>query len=164
MSSAPDVRTSHAPAWKARVRNWAAWSLEEKVELVGLVGLALAAEVAVRTTPLPALTRRLGIALEEDASGDTTRPRRSSARALPPAAIEKRAAAVDRLYRVWPRRDSCLRRALVLGYRVREARPTLRIGVAREGEEIRAHAWIEVDGRVVGDESGEYAPLRKHGS
>ena len=150
--------------WRARFRSWASWSLDEKVELVQLVALALAAEVAVRTTPLPLLTRRLGIALDDESRLSPAEGDRARSRRIPSGTIAKRAASVDRLYRAWPRRDSCLRRALVLGFRVREARPTLRIGVARDGDEIRAHAWIEIDGRVIGDDSGDYAPLRKAGT
>ena len=40
----------------------------------------------------------------------------------------------------------CLRRSLVIGRCVRRLRPTLRIGVARHGTGIGAHAWLEVPG------------------
>jgi hypothetical protein len=135
------------------------WSLAEKLELLQLIVLAVGAEAAVRLMPLPKLARRLGISLGEPDALDG-----KPARSLSRDAIDRRAAAVDRLYRMWPRRDSCLRRALVLGYRIRAARPTMQIGVAKEGDRVRAHAWIEVDGRVVGDESGDYAPLRRSGA
>ena len=69
---------------------------------------------------------------------------------------------VDLLYGAWPRKNSCLRRALVLGYRIRDAHPVLLIGVSKEGGEIRAHAWIEVDGQVIGEKGGDFAPLRPH--
>jgi hypothetical protein len=147
--------------WGRRLRSWASWSLEDKVELLQLIVLAAGAEVAVRTVALPKLTRRLGIGLGGPDATHSPTPR---TRSLSRDTIDRRAAAVDRLYRVWPRRDSCLRRALVLGFRIRAARPTMQIGVAKEEGRVRAHAWIEVDGRVVGDDSGDYAPLRRQGA
>ena len=147
-----------APDWRARFDSWLSWPLEEKVELVGLAALALGAEVAVRVGELPAMAKRLGISFETQ-----TAPQRAKPAGLSRATIDRRAASVDRLYRAWPRKDSCLRRALVLGFRIRAAHPTLRIGVAKENDEIRAHAWIEVDGRVIGDETGDFAPLRRSG-
>jgi hypothetical protein len=145
---------------RARVRSWLHWTTKEKVEAVGLVALAAAAEIAVRVVSLPALTRRLGITLENGGSEPVPATAGTRGSGLDPPTIERRAEAVDRLYRAWPRRNSCLRRAVVLGFYVRRARPVLRIGVAHDGDEVRAHAWIEVDGRVLGDDSGDYAPLR----
>jgi transglutaminase superfamily protein len=152
---------SRSATLRRRVRSWWDWPRKEKAELVELVILAIGAEIAVRLVRLPSLTRRLGITLV-DGAGETAK-RAEAEGHLPATTIERRAASVDRLYRAWPRRNSCLRRALVLGFCVREAHPTMRIGVAKEGDEIRAHAWIEVNGRVVGDESGDYAPLRRTG-
>ena len=135
------------------MRAWRRLRWSERVELSYLVLLALLAEAAVRLIPLPTLTRRLGIALGRNAGEPG-----------PPGAhapfVERRARAVDRLYRVWPRDGSCLRRALVLGFRVRRARPTLVLGVAEEDGTVHAHAWIEVDGAPVGHEPREFSPLR----
>ena len=142
---------------RRRLRSWWAWPAEEKAELLELLFLASIAEVAVRLIRLPSLTRRLGITLVEDGDGASTPA--AAKGTLSAATIERRAASVDRLYRAWPRHNSCLRRSLVLGFRVRRAHPTMRIGVAQEAGEIRAHAWIEVDGRVLGEATGDYAPL-----
>ena len=134
--------------------------MKEKLELITLSCLALLAEVAVRTTNIRTLTRRLGIALDDVGEGDPIPGQRKGSRELSNDVIDRRAGAVDRLYRAWPRRASCLRRALVLGFYVRGARPTMRIGVAKENGTVTAHAWIEVNGRVIGDDTGDYAPLR----
>lgn len=143
------------------LKSW--WALDpgEKLELFGVLVLAGAAEVAVKLVRLPRLTSMLGISLvgkgeRKDETGATPR--------MSPDVIARRARMVDRVYRHWPRRRSCLRRALVLGYRVRKARPTLLIGVAKEGPDVRAHAWIEIADEVVGDQSGDWAPLRPHGN
>jgi hypothetical protein len=134
----------------------------EKAELVLLVGMAVAAEVAVKLVSLPRLARFLGIALLDLDKPRAGESRRRSASGMDAATVARRARSVDRLYRAWPRKSSCLRRALVLGYRVRKANPVLAIGVANDDGAIRAHAWIEVGGEVVGEDTGEFAPLRSH--
>jgi len=50
----------------------------------------------------------------------------------------------------------CLERSLVLQALLTrgDLRPDLRIGVHRDGESLRAHAWIEVAGRPVGEAQG----------
>jgi hypothetical protein len=149
-----------ARVWARRLSSWTRLRAKDKLGLLKLAAWASLAEVAVRATSLPKLTRRLGIRLDEiDVAGSPPASPPGPA-ALDRATIDRRAVAVDRLYRAWPRRHSCLRRAVVLGFYVRKAHPILRIGVAREGDDVRAHAWIEVDGRVLGNETGEFAPLR----
>lgn len=59
----------------------------------------------------------------------------------------------------WPAGDTCLRRCLVLGHRLRHLNPVLRIGVRRDGEKIVAHSWLEIDGRTLDPESSRYATL-----
>lgn len=154
------MATSQLSLWTNRLRAWAGWSVGEKAELLELVLLAAVAEVAVRVVKLGVITRRLGIRLDGETSPRHSSHERLGGR-LSDEVVDRRAAAVDRLYRVWPRRDACLRRGLVLGWRIRKAQPTLRIGVKRENGTIRAHAWIEVDGRVIGDDTGDYAPLHR---
>ena len=58
----------------------------------------------------------------------------------------------------------CLRRALVLQRLLwqRGIATELRLGVAREGEALNAHAWLERDGRPLGepgDVAQRFAPL-----
>jgi hypothetical protein len=139
-------------------------SLNEKAELFLLAALAAAAELAVKTVSLPRLTRALGIALVDYERDLDQGVGSRAASGLSEHEVTRRARAVDRLYRAWPRKSSCLRRALVLGYRIRRAHPILFIGVAKRDGAIRAHAWIEVDGAVVGEDTGEFAPLHSHRS
>lgn len=51
---------------------------------------------------------------------------------------------------------SCLEKSLALQALLRRchSRPELKIGVRREGDVLRAHAWVEVDGRPVGEMPG----------
>jgi hypothetical protein len=64
-------------------------------------------------------------------------PRRGSRRAL----------------RAWRRGGGCLERALVLLWLLpRTDDPVLKIGVAKRGEALRAHAWLEVGARALDGE------------
>lgn len=65
-----------------------------------------------------------------------------------------------RLLRQPPFNGTCLRRALVGGYFVRDRDPLLRIGVTKVDGEVAAHAWLEVDGVSLDpDGAGKYAVL-----
>ena len=127
-------------------------SVREAVELLYLVLLATVAELTVRVVPLRRLAPLLGIRVQA--------PSVSSAQDPLDPEIGRRAELVDKLYRYWPRQNSCLRRGLVLGFRLRRWEPTLMIGIERGTGDVRAHAWIEIGGAVIGDESGDLAPLR----
>ncbi len=59
----------------------------------------------------------------------------------------------------WPPGNTCLRRCLVLGRRLRHLNPVLRIGVRKDGTEYVAHSWLEIDGRTLDPESARYATL-----
>ena len=100
--------------------------------------------------------------------------RRLAARArlgAPPAGGRDEAAALGRARRyartidmaarhhVVPAR--CLHRSLVLHeWLRRDGLPgELRIGVRKEGEALRAHAWVELDGQVVNDTPAAVAPF-----
>ena len=78
-----------------------------------------------------------------------------------PIAVTTARSAVRRVSRLLPLRRSCLREALAsvgllrsLGHAAR-----LAIGVKMPGESLDAHAWVEVDGKAVGDGAGSYRPL-----
>jgi len=63
----------------------------------------------------------------------------------------------------------CLRRSLALQWLLgrRGIVAELRIGVRREGEGLRAHAWLECGGQPVGEPEGvgaEFAPLAAQGA
>jgi hypothetical protein len=55
--------------------------------------------------------------------------------------------------RVHPTRPRCLHRSLALHYWLRSADlpSVLRIGVRKEGHELKAHAWVELDGRPIAE-------------
>ena len=51
------------------------------------------------------------------------------------------------------RESSCLRRSLVLWYflKCRGIDSEVRIGFAKDGDELLGHAWVELKGRVIND-------------
>jgi hypothetical protein len=65
------------------------------------------------------------------------------------------ALAVDRVSRFGIIHPTCLVRAIALErmiHRVDAGPAVVRVGVLPGGQTLAAHAWIELDGRVVGDE------------
>lgn len=69
--------------------------------------------------------------------------------------VERIATAVDRVARFGLFRPTCLVRAVALERLLRDANAgdaAVRVGVHRHDDQLLAHAWIELDGRVVGDD------------
>lgn len=118
-----------------------------------VLALAVVVEAALRVTEFPKLVRRLGISLVSRPAGQP----------LPSApSLKELVATVDRILRRWPEDGRCLRRALVLGLLLRRHSPVIRIGVVRERGVVRAHAWLEVDNRPIGEPSDptlQFSPL-----
>ncbi len=75
---------------------------------------------------------------------------------------------VDRVLRHPLLGSRCLERSLVLYALLREggARAELVVGLPVEAEEPDAHAWVEVDGLVVGPPPGRagHEPLARYGA
>lgn len=124
----------------------------DRVVAASAFGWLLVAEAGLRLLGLPRTRRLLA-------------PRRRGGAEPPPAAAE-----VDRLVRLaagacrglYPAR--CLPRSLVVErLLVRRGAPAeLRIGVRVEAGRLAAHAWVEVEGRPVGEPEGvelRFAPL-----
>ena len=53
-------------------------------------------------------------------------------------------------------RATCLRQSLVLGWLLRRRRipAELRIGVRKDGDDLQAHAWVELEGQALNDPAG----------
>ena len=136
--------------------------LRAGVQLAKIACAAAAVEVGLRMLPLPLLLRTLGLKLAAD---NELVP----AQELPPLVAREASMAatrVDRVVRRWRPRRVCLRRSLVLGTMLRHHDPALRLGIRRAGQEIEAHAWLEIDGVPLPDfggavESGSFSPLRQ---
>lgn len=102
-------------------------------------------EWMVRRRPLPDLTQTLGVPLLTGTTAPATEP---FAERL--SDDEQRSVrAVGRVLRHWPWDDTCLRRALATGHALRHRGPSLRVGVSKADGVVRAHAWLEIDGRTL---------------
>ena len=133
--------------------------LDPQVALVTLV--ALIVEAGLRLSTLPRLTRLLGIRLAQDCQPGEQQQDPSLMPDLPVTWIRRRAAAVNRVFRHWPFDATCLRRALVLGQRIRRLDPTLVIGVRRDDSgALAAHAWLVVAGVALDPLATQYEALR----
>lgn len=122
-------------------------------ELVRAVWWLARIELGLRRNTLPVMCRKLGIECDlrsaaPPATDPVILPRRTR------TAVLACAYAVAR----WPFGNTCLRRCLVLGRRLRTLDPVLRIGVRRDGE-LSVHSWLEIGGRTLDETSAQYATL-----
>ena len=117
----------------------------EFADLVLAQWYLLAALWTVRRRPRGELLKPVG---PQPASGGQ-RDTRDSGR------LERMAVAVDRVARFGVFRPTCLVRAVALESQIRRANAgpaVVRVGVSQVAGELYAHAWIELEGRVIGDE------------
>lgn len=126
-------------------RRWLRLVRELPASLAALT-VAGIVEIGLRVTTLPRLAQLLGVPLA--VSGTKQGAARSGPTVLSPAA-RRQVRATRRVMRRWPFGDTCLRQALVSGQRLRRLRPELHIGVARIDGEVRAHAWLTIDGGIL---------------
>lgn len=107
--------------------------------------------------PLPTVAKVLGVEFGNE------RPVATAEYELGPDRSAVRS--VDRAIRLLSlSRGPCLHRALAIGYLLRQFRPELRLGAARADGVLRAHAWLEIAGGVVGESPqsvAAFAPLSK---
>ncbi len=114
--------------------------------LMAALSVAVVVELGLRTTTLPRLARALGTPLAVD--GYDAYADGADGVLLPRWAVLRMHTA-QRVLRHWPFGDTCLRQALVCGWLVRRLGPALQLGVAKVEGEVRAHAWLVVNGTVV---------------
>ena len=136
MSERVAARDSRHP-----VRRLLAISPRELGDLVVAQAFLLVALGAVRYRPKGELLRRVPAAAAS-AVADESR-------------LTRLAIAVDRVARYGLFRPTCLVRAVALERMIRRANAgpaIVRVGVSRQAGAFFAHAWIELEGRVVGDE------------
>jgi hypothetical protein len=119
------------------------------------LGVLVTVELLIRWLSLPRLVALLGVRL------DMASP---AAVPITPVELSRRAEArirgAERVAAVWPFCEGpCLRRSLVTAHLLRSEHASVRLGVAGSGPELRAHAWVEIDGRPLEDVS-EFAVLR----
>lgn len=105
-------------------------------------------EIGLRTMSLPRLAALVGapIAWEDPHAGTDDA---AASRVVLSRDSRLRVRAAQRALRRWPFGDTCLRRALVIGQRLRRLHPRLHVGVAKLDGEVRAHAWLVIDGSIL---------------
>ena len=122
------------------------------VEVLRVLIVAALVEVGLRTATLPRVAGWCGIELDLESGGVAPR----SGICLPRGA-EAPVRAVVAVMAHWPFGDTCLRRCLVLGQRVRDLEPVLRMGVAvGEDGAFSAHSWLEIQGQSLDVESRSF--------
>ncbi|WP_193311277.1 lasso peptide biosynthesis B2 protein [Georgenia satyanarayanai] len=108
--------------------------------------LATAVEIGLRTLPLPRLAHLLRVRLVLDG----TAGRRTDPRLIRLTEEERERLDVTwRVLRHRPFNGTCLRRALLGAHALRYRDHAVRIGVQKVAGEVKAHAWLEIDGIVV---------------
>jgi hypothetical protein len=124
--------------------------------LTGLHAVAVLAvvEALVRWVTLPRLARMLDVRIDLSPSSPTTPLQLCE---LPPRSA-RQVRCTQRVADVWPlSKGPCLRRSLVIGHLLRRHHPAIRLGVAGAGDELVAHAWVEIDGHPLEDVTGFHA-------
>lgn len=137
------------------VRRIRAVPLRDWPAICAAVAVAVIVEIGLRTTTLPRLAARLGIHLVPEHE-DAPMPSMTQAEPdLTPRARRQFRSSL-RVIRHWPFGDTCLRRTLVSGQRLRRYEPALQIGVARIDGSLRIHAWLEIQGKSLDPGSDMY--------
>jgi hypothetical protein len=126
-------------------------------QFLAALAVAVIVEAGLPISTLPRLTKLFGIRLAGEGDYEPT----GQAPAVSPEWFRRRSAAVHRVLRHWPFGDTCLRRSLILGQRIRRLDPVLVIGVRHdEHGKLAAHAWLTVGGVALDTLAEQYAPLR----
>lgn len=132
------------------VRQWFSLSIT--------VAIGVVVELGLRTLRLPTLTRVLRIRMADDTQHAAATRLQPAEGALSPRA-RRRLIMVYRVMRHWPWDEKCLRRSLVGAVRIREYQPTLVIGVTIIGDDVKAHAWLRVNGLDLDPAAQDFQPL-----
>jgi Transglutaminase-like superfamily len=143
------------PALARRLMDWG----RDVRELLVVLVIACLVEVSLRRSTLPATTERLGIAL--DTTGGSEAMSRVAASPMLAVTARRQVRAVQLVVGRWPFGDTCLRRCLVLGQRLRRFDPVLVIGVRRTAPDgFAAHSWLVVGGQSLDPTSRLFMALR----
>jgi hypothetical protein len=117
--------------------------------------VALRVELALRRRGLDEVCSAVGVRLDLTPDASTTAPRPL------PASTRASFAAVQRVLARWPWGDTCLRRCLVLGQRLRRLDPAMRIGVRMTPDgDLAVHSWLHVHGRDLDTGTADFHVLR----
>jgi Transglutaminase-like superfamily len=122
-------------------------------ELLVSATLLVYTELSLRMRGLTKTCRAFGVVLQLDGNAS------SKECAALPIRFNMVARSVQRIVRSWPLGDTCLRRCVLLGWRINSLGPVLKIGIRMDDSVLVAHSWLELDGCPLDRESARYAPL-----
>lgn len=128
-------------------------------EVLRALGPMTLIELSLRTSDLTTTCRRLGVRHDLESAAPApvevaVLPRNTRAAVLAALAVVAR----------WPAGDTCLRRSLLTGHRLRRLGPVLRIGVRRDEKgAFSAHSWLEIEGRTLDPTASEFSVLGSTG-
>jgi hypothetical protein len=133
---------------------WFNYPVAASREAVTTAVVALSActiEFALRVCSLARIARVIGVPVGVTAGRDSL-----SDNLRLSAAERRRLRGIVRVMGRWRvARGTCLRRALLTAWALRGRQPTVVVGVRRTADgDLRAHAWVEVDGLPLGAHAG----------
>jgi hypothetical protein len=140
----------------SRLRRLTHVRASDLVEAVAILATAMRVEYSLRRHDLPTTAARFGLRLgSTSANGSTPEPRERL-----PMWAARRARLTLIVMRLWPFGDTCLRKSLVMGNRLRSLSPQLFIGVRSANDEaFAAHAWLRITGIDIDPASNQYMVL-----
>jgi hypothetical protein len=124
--------------------------------MLHVAAVTVLVELLIRWVPLPKLSRLLGVELDLTQASAT---QEQMAIDELPSDARRQLRCTSRVVDAWPlSKGPCLRRSLVAGHLLRRHDAALRIGVAGTGDDIHAHAWLEIDDRPL-EAVGAFKPF-----
>lgn len=135
--------------------------LREQLTVLWILVLAFLVEVGLRTVSFNRVARWFRVSLTTDSADNPDSPG-------PPDFDETEQRQIRNVLRVMPHwplaKGSCLRQSILLAYLLRRRDPVIRLAVSRKGEDIVAHAWVELSGMTIGRLEGYEVLGREFGS
>ncbi len=130
------------------IHEWAKLSKRSKIVAVEAMLLIVVIECALRLLPIDTVARRVGAPLKDGPSVGGLELTEIDSSELSESTRRRMAAANWALDR-WIFDATCLRKALLHGWILRDHRPELHLGLVRSGDAL-AHAWLVLLGGTLG--------------
>jgi hypothetical protein len=112
-------------------------------------------ECSLRFAGLPTTCRLIGVVCDLESTHEP-----ATQLAVLPRRRRRAAHAAVIVVAHWPAGNTCPRRCLLVGHRLRDLRPVLRIGVRRDAAvKFGAHSWLEIDRRTPEPAAAGFAVL-----
>jgi hypothetical protein len=142
-----DRRAAALARLRERIRRVHRLPPRELLSSLHALGVLVVVELLIRKVRLTKLTRLLGVRLDLTPSSPATpKPIELSETSL------RQLRATARVVDVWPFCEGpCLRQSLVAAHMLRDRGAAVRLGLTGAGDQVGAHAWVEIDGMPLED-------------